>query len=163
SKDTIQWSIEDDRVLREMKASKISWERISMVMDDRPTAELKKRWIDIQDGKHKGREVRKMYGLDEVDYDWYFDEEYNRERHVSFSPSTDEDEDEDDDDDSLPRRSKTKRVYYIDNEFTLDEVLLLHQIAADWKKDRWETISSRFNEKTGRNISPAQAKSVVDG
>lgn len=66
-----------------------------MVMDDRPIAELKKRWIDIQDGKHKGREVRKMYGLDEVDYDWYFDEEYNRERHVSFSPSTDEDEDED--------------------------------------------------------------------
>ncbi|BCS25885.1 uncharacterized protein APUU_50596A [Aspergillus puulaauensis] len=136
-----------------------------MVMDERPIAELKKRWIDIQDDKHKAREVRKVYGLDEVDGDWYFDEEYDKERHVSFSSSTDEDEDEDEDmeeDDSLSRRPKTKRIYYIDNEFTLDEVLLLHQIAADWKKDRWKTISSRFNEKTGRDITPGQAKSVID-
>jgi len=70
-----------------------------MVMDDRPIAELKKRWIDIQDDKHKACEVRKVYGLDEVDGDWYFDEEYDKERHVSFSSSTDEDEDEDEDED----------------------------------------------------------------
>lgn len=68
-----------------------------MVMDERPIAELKKRWIDIQDDKHKAREIRKVYGLDEVDGDWYFDEEYDKERHVSFSSSTDEDEDEDED------------------------------------------------------------------
>lgn len=66
-----------------------------MVMDHRPIAELKKRWIDIQDDKHKDCEVRKVYRLDDEDDDWYFDEKYDKERHVSFSSSTDEDEDED--------------------------------------------------------------------
>ncbi|KAL4917627.1 hypothetical protein BDW62DRAFT_201652 [Aspergillus aurantiobrunneus] len=129
-----------------------------MVMNNRPIAELKNRWIEIQD-KHKPGQVYELYDDD----DWYFDEEYDREeRHVSFSTSSGEEEDTDDDEDTLSKRTKVKKVYYIDDEFTLDEVLLLHRIAADWKKDRWETISSRFNVKTGRSITPAQAKSVID-
>ncbi|KAL4786071.1 hypothetical protein BJX76DRAFT_355483 [Aspergillus varians] len=148
-------------MLRELKASKVSWKRISMVMDCRPIAELKKRWVDIQYDKHKLHEV---YELGEADDDWYFEEEYDKEkRQVSFSSSADEDEYTDDDEETLSKQQpKIKRVYYIDNEFTLEEVLLLHEIAADWKRDRWETISSRFNDKTGRNITPAQAKSVID-
>ncbi|KAL4953450.1 hypothetical protein BDW69DRAFT_184463 [Aspergillus filifer] len=166
------WTSDDDRVLRELKASKISWERISMVMDDRPIAELRKRWLDIQSGRNT---LRTRYGLDEMEEDHHLNErqvreDYERERYereerrVSF-PSADEDEEEDqtDDDEYVPaKRQKTRKIYYMDDQFTLDEVLLLHQIAADWKKDRWETISSRFNDRTGRNITPDQAKTVVD-
>ncbi|KAL3473312.1 hypothetical protein BJX99DRAFT_234003 [Aspergillus californicus] len=159
----LPWSVEDDRLLRELKASKVSWRRISAVMDGRSIGELKKRWIDIRDYKPRLREV---YESREVDYDdWYYDEEHGREeRHVSFSSSSDEETDEDDDSDSFdpPRQSKVKKVYYVDDEFTVDEVLLLHQVAADWKKDRWETISSQFNDRTGHSITAEQARSVVE-
>ncbi|KAL4866444.1 hypothetical protein BDV12DRAFT_172802 [Aspergillus spectabilis] len=157
---TIPWTTDDDRLLRELRASKVSWKRISMVLDDRPVGELKRRWIHLQDGRHRLREV---YELDEDDHEWYYDDGYDaKERHVSFRTSFDEEEYTDDEEEIDSRRTKTKKVYYIDDVFTLDEVLLLHQIAEDWKKDRWETISSRFNNKTGRNITPAQAKSALD-
>ncbi|KAL4959008.1 SANT/Myb-like DNA-binding domain-containing protein [Aspergillus stella-maris] len=160
SRNTPPWTPDDDRILRELKTSRISWERISMVMDDKPIAELRKRWLDIQSGRNT---LRTEYRLDEMEEDHQLDErqereEYERERYgreerrVSFSPSADEDEEED----------KTRKIYYMDDQFTLDEVLLLHQIAADWKKNRWETISSRFNDRTGRNITADQAKTVVD-
>ncbi|KAL4942334.1 hypothetical protein BDV06DRAFT_192388 [Aspergillus oleicola] len=79
-----------------------------MVMDDRPIAELRKRWLDIQGDKNR---VRAGCRLDEVEENHHFDEayeeeEYERERNeregyerqerrVSFSPSPDEDEEED--------------------------------------------------------------------
>ncbi|KAL6239932.1 hypothetical protein BDW75DRAFT_69899 [Aspergillus navahoensis] len=160
----IPWPAEDDRVLRQLRTARVSWKRISTVMGDRPVAELKQRWVDIRDGRHRNHE---LYGLEDVedDNDWYLEEDYDEdhrkeERHVSFSPSLDEDTDNDS---YVPsRRRKAKRVYYIDDEFTLDEVLLLHRIAADWERDRWETICSRFNNKTGRNITSRQARSVLD-
>ncbi|KAL4924414.1 SANT/Myb-like DNA-binding domain-containing protein [Aspergillus undulatus] len=155
---TVSWSSDDDRILRELKRSRISWERISMVMDDRPIADLKRRWLDIQDDRQRRRAG---YRLEDVEEDVYPQEEYDREkRHVSFRVI---DFQQTDDDEYIPsRRTKVKKIYYMDDQFTLDEVLLLHQIAADWKKDRWDTISSRFNDKTGRNITPDQAKSVID-
>ncbi|RDW76508.1 uncharacterized protein DSM5745_06500 [Aspergillus mulundensis] len=162
----LRWSSEDDKALRQLKASNVSWKRISTVMDGRPIAELKERWLDIRDGRHR---VHEAYDLNDLyendDDDWYFeedyDEDYGREsRHVSFSPSLDE---ETDDSDYVPsKRSRTKKVYYLDDEFTLDEVLLLHRIAADWERDRLETICSRFNSKTGRHITRRQARSVLD-
>ncbi|KAL5041652.1 hypothetical protein BDW71DRAFT_201223 [Aspergillus fruticulosus] len=163
----IPWFTEDDRVLRQLRAAKVSWKRISMVMDNRPIAELKQRWIDIRDGRHRNHE---QYDLEEVDNDndWDLEEDYDEdcrgrreERHVSFSPSLDE-EDTNDEYHVLSRRRKAKRVYYIDDEFTLDEVLLLHRIAADWERDRWETICSRFNNETGRNITSRQARTVFE-
>ncbi|KAL4742912.1 hypothetical protein BDV11DRAFT_166825 [Aspergillus similis] len=163
SSSSVPWSYENDRVLRQLRAAKVSWKRISMVMDNRPIAELKQRWADIRDGRRRNLE---RYGLGVVDddNDWYledfYDEDYDREeRHVSFSAAFDEDTN---DDSYVPsRRAKTKRVYFID-EFTLDEVLLLHRIAADWERGRWETICNQFNTETGRNITPRQARSVVD-
>ncbi|KAL4985802.1 hypothetical protein BDW68DRAFT_164365 [Aspergillus falconensis] len=94
----IPWFTEDDRVLRQLRAAKVSWKRISMVMDNRPIAELKQRWIDIRDGRHRNHE---QYDLEEVDNDndWYLEEDYDEdcrgrreERHVSFSPSLDEED-----------------------------------------------------------------------
>lgn len=57
---------------------------------------------------------------------------------------------------------ETKRVLYFDREISWQEAVLLHQIAARWEKERWVAISSRFNDQTGRTITPEQAKSVLD-
>ncbi|KAL5002691.1 hypothetical protein BDV10DRAFT_157289 [Aspergillus recurvatus] len=106
----IPWSTEDDRVLRQLRAAKVSWKRISMVMDDRPVAELKQRWIDIRHSRHRNHE---QYGLKEVeDDDWFLEEDYRKEeRHVSFSPSLDE---EDVSTGALPRTLREKRLTLID-------------------------------------------------
>ncbi|KAL2871972.1 SANT/Myb-like DNA-binding domain-containing protein [Aspergillus lucknowensis] len=155
---TVPWTADDDRLLRQLRTSKVSWRRIATVMDDRPIEELKHRWADIRNDRRKLREV---YELTEVADDWSVDNEDDGEQsQVSFSRlHIDDDTGEDDDTSSMS--PKVKRVYYIDDEFTLDEVLLLHRIAANWRKDRWKTISSQFNDMTGRSISPAQAKSVI--
>ncbi|KAH8426001.1 uncharacterized protein LDX57_003739 [Aspergillus melleus] len=71
-------------------------------------------------------------------------------------------DDEDDDGDDLPRHPKLKKVSYIESEFTLKEVLLLHRIAAKWERDRWRAISTRFNDKTGHSLTPEQAKRIVN-
>ncbi|KAL3447115.1 hypothetical protein BJX65DRAFT_278066 [Aspergillus insuetus] len=126
-------------------------------MDDRPIDELKARWAGL---RKRGHNLHEVYGVSKAADDWYYDDDDDEEedRRVSIRRMRLEDSDDDD----LPRPPKVKKVYYIDDEFTLDEVLLLHRIAADWRKDRWKTISSRFNNMTGRNITPAQVKSVVE-
>lgn len=61
-----------------------------MVMDGRPVAELKKRWIDIKYDKQRPLveyELDEDSYLDEDDYDG----EFEKERHVSFESSSDED------------------------------------------------------------------------
>ncbi|KAF7171300.1 hypothetical protein CNMCM5623_003727 [Aspergillus felis] len=50
----------------------------------------------------------------------------------------------------------------IDQDCTLEDVTLLREIAAQWKRDQWQAISTRFNGMTGRKITPEQAKSVLD-
>ncbi|GIJ83890.1 hypothetical protein Asppvi_002721 [Aspergillus pseudoviridinutans] len=50
----------------------------------------------------------------------------------------------------------------IDQDCTLEDVTLLREIAAQWKRDQWQAISTRFNGVTGRKITPEQAKSVLD-
>ncbi|GFF46893.1 hypothetical protein IFM51744_06436 [Aspergillus udagawae] len=54
------------------------------------------------------------------------------------------------------------RYQGIDQDCTLEDVTLLREIAAQWKRDQWQAISARFNGMTGRKITPEQAKSVLD-
>jgi hypothetical protein len=54
------------------------------------------------------------------------------------------------------------RLEDIDQDCTLEDVTLLREIAAQWKRDQWQAISTRFNGMTGRQITPEQAKSVLD-
>jgi hypothetical protein len=52
-------------------------------------------------------------------------------------------------------------VFYIAEDLDMEDVLLLHTIAAEWEKEKWLAVSDRFNGKTGRSITPEQAKSVI--
>ncbi|KAE8349099.1 hypothetical protein BDV28DRAFT_160778 [Aspergillus coremiiformis] len=58
--------------------------------------------------------------------------------------------------------TNVKHVFYTDENFDLEDVLLLHTIAAKWEKDKWLTVSARFNARTGRNITSEEAKSMID-
>ncbi|KKK15562.1 hypothetical protein ARAM_005314 [Aspergillus rambellii] len=180
---TIPWTAEDDRLLRELKTAKVSWRKISMVIDDRPIRDLKRRWDCIRSGKPRYSQVYSFaedadgfYSTIEQPYAWGTKYQ-GKERHVSFrtlptdeadtdeeeEETQDEDEDEDEEEEeNISQPPKIKRVYYIDDAFTLEDVLLLHKIASEWRKDRWTTISTRFNEMTGRHITPDEAKSVID-
>ncbi|PTU22628.1 hypothetical protein P175DRAFT_0473886 [Aspergillus ochraceoroseus IBT 24754] len=162
---TIPWTAEDDRLLRELKTAKVSWRKISMVIDDRPIRDLKRRWDCIRSGKPRYSQVYSFaedadgfYSTIEQPYAWGTKYQ-GKERHVSFRtlPTDEADEEE-----NISQPPKIKRVYYIDDAFTLEDVLLLHKIASEWRKDRWTTISTRFNEMTGRHITPDEAKSVID-
>lgn len=61
----------------------------------------------------------------------------------------------------MSERSKCRRALYIDEDFSLKDFLLLHDIAAKWKQDRWTAISQAWSEKTGRTMTPEQAKSML--
>jgi hypothetical protein len=54
------------------------------------------------------------------------------------------------------------RHQYINRDCTMEEVTLLREIAAQWKRDQWQAISTRFNGMTGRKITPEQAKSILN-
>ena len=50
----------------------------------------------------------------------------------------------------------------MNEEWALEEVLLLHRITANWENERWVAISSRFHDRTGRHITAEQAKSIIE-
>lgn len=70
---------------------------------------------------------------------------------------------DDDDDNNSGDSTHTKRIFYIDRDFSLEDMVLLHNIAAKWERDRWLAISTRFNDLTQRAITPEQARSAVEG
>lgn len=53
-------------------------------------------------------------------------------------------------------------MLYTDENFDLEDVLLLHAIAAKWERDKWLAVSTQFNDRTGRSITPDEAKSMID-
>lgn len=83
----------------------------------------------------------------------------------AFSIQTNNDDDDDRDppgDRDRDRDTRIKKIYYIDEDFSLEEVVLLHNIAVKWERDRWLAISTRFNDLTQRAITPEQAYSIVE-
>ncbi|KAF9889758.1 hypothetical protein FE257_007064 [Aspergillus nanangensis] len=176
---TNTWSKEDDSRLRELKALYIPWQRISVVLGDRPVRELKERWRYLQ-GDHLRRKGTEVVGMAEClgsrrrkksISGCGISEDKETERHVSFSDPlvTDGDTDDsvsdesDSSDDSGQPRKRVRRIIYINEEFCVEDVILLHQIASEWKRDRWLTISNSFSEKTGRSMTPEQAQSILGG
>ncbi|KAJ0425671.1 hypothetical protein BJY00DRAFT_273450 [Aspergillus carlsbadensis] len=80
--EAIPWTTDDDRLLRKLRASGVSWRRISTVMDDRPIEELKARWAGL---RKRGHNLHEVYGVGKAADDWYYDDDEDEEdRRVSF-------------------------------------------------------------------------------
>ncbi|KAJ9255194.1 hypothetical protein DTO271D3_8211 [Paecilomyces variotii] len=47
---------------------------------------------------------------------------------------------------------------YIETKLSLDEILLLHKLEARFEREKWLHVASRFFDKTGKRITPEEAK-----
>ncbi|KAN0069943.1 hypothetical protein V8E54_012249 [Elaphomyces granulatus] len=59
------------------------------------------------------------------------------------------------------KNESSQKPIRIDNEFTIEELLLLHKLADRYEREKWLRISSRFFDKTGRRITPEKARIVT--
>ncbi|KAL1999388.1 hypothetical protein VTN02DRAFT_4586 [Thermoascus thermophilus] len=151
-------------------------------MDDRPIAELKKRWNllragDVELERKTATTKKTKFGCERCDSEEEEEEDsserrrYERKleekpkRRVSFSDPLVIPGKTDKPLESAKHKDKEKDAkivyYYLDNEFTLDEMVLLHNLADRYEKEKWLRISSRFYDKTGKRITPDQAKSRI--
>ncbi|KAB8244367.1 hypothetical protein BDV35DRAFT_395016 [Aspergillus flavus] len=154
-----KWSAQDDMTLQDLRNCNIPWKYISAAMNNKPIEELKERWLNLRDGitqeivAKPRRETNQMHFVCELPG--------KVGRNVSFSDPL---ATNDNADDYLiaSRPSKVKHVLYTDENFDLEDVLLLHTIAAKWERDKWLAVSTQFNDRTGRSITPDEAKSMID-
>ncbi|KAA8651998.1 hypothetical protein EYZ11_002988 [Aspergillus tanneri] len=159
------WTAEEDRLLRELKNCHIPWKYVTVAMGNRPAAQLKRRWYYLRNRKSNETETADLADQSDDEHSWEDTEEVERpQRRVSFASPlvTMREDDAGEDEDYVPRAPRIKKVCYIDSDLNLKEILLLHKIAAKWERDRWLAISTRFNDKTGRSITPEQAKWIID-
>ncbi|BCR86240.1 SANT/Myb-like DNA-binding domain-containing protein [Aspergillus chevalieri] len=167
------WTAREDRLLRELVAFRVPWSRISISLGNRPIEDVKKRWDYLRSGKAQSVEVGVdgAFSTDGIPVGNPHLKKFARttqpepkpERHVSFAdPLVTAGDTDDEEENGASHPPKTKKVYYVDEEFSLEDVVMLHNIAAKWERDRWLAISTRFNDITQRKITPEQAKSVVD-
>ena len=54
-----------------------------------------------------------------------------------------------------------KPILFIDEDFNMDDIVLLNKIASKFEEEKWLRITSRFYDKTGKRITMQQAKSRV--
>ncbi|KAL2006094.1 hypothetical protein VTN00DRAFT_9748 [Thermoascus crustaceus] len=186
---TFVWTPELDARLTELKNVNTPWISISIAMDNRPIAELKKRWnllraADVELERKTAATKKTKFGYERWDSEEEEEEEdserrrYERKleekpkRRVSFSdplviPGKAKSISLQTDKPLEPPKHKDKGkdakkvYYYLDNEFTLEEIVLLHNLADRYEKEKWLRISSRFYDKTGKRITPDQAKSRI--
>ncbi|KAK2760750.1 hypothetical protein FQN54_001986 [Arachnomyces sp. PD_36] len=61
-----------------------------------------------------------------------------------------------------PQNGKSRRpVLFVDEDFSVDDIVLLNRIASRYEEEKWLRITSRFFDKTGKRITTQQAKSRV--
>ncbi|EFW23140.1 hypothetical protein D8B26_006658 [Coccidioides posadasii str. Silveira] len=148
----LEWTPEQDLQLLKMKAEYTPWRAISASIG-KPVFALKDRWGVIQPKTSASRDKQKAQKEAKPTK---LENEKTRERRVSFSePIVTPDNDGARDADS------SKKVLYLDEAFTLEDVILLNQIAARYDEDKWIRISSRFFDKTGKRLPPRILKKHV--
>ncbi|KAL4905999.1 hypothetical protein BDW74DRAFT_152420 [Aspergillus multicolor] len=154
----LRWSSEDDKALRQLKASNVSWKRISTVLDGRPVAELKERWLDIRNGRHRTNIAYELDNLDENDGDeWYFEEDYDGDygresSHVSFSPSLNEDV------------SKRQLSVHVRQEAAIDVNRLTTRIMSLLSdRDRRESIISTMSSPSTKYFFSIELQQIGNG
>ncbi|KAK2811052.1 hypothetical protein FQN50_002387 [Emmonsiellopsis sp. PD_5] len=149
-----EWTTDDDDNLRRLKAEGMTWKAISTATG-RQVHVLKSRWgiikpaVEYQNKKPAVNEPTPP------------PQETNTNRHqrrVSFSEPLIIGKAE-----SSYTRTPTpkKKILYVDENFSLEEILLLNQLAVQYDNEKWLRISSRFFDKTGKRLSPQEAKEHV--
>ncbi|KNG86798.1 hypothetical protein ANOM_004664 [Aspergillus nomiae NRRL 13137] len=155
------WSAQDDMILQDLRKCNIPWKYISVAMNNKPVEDLKERWLNLREDITKDILAKPRRDTNEVHFIYEMSEDGKVERNVSFSdPLVTNDKADDHPIASQP--SKVKHVLYTDENFDLEDVLLLHTIAANWDRDKWLAVSTHFNERTGRSITPDEAKSMIN-
>ncbi|KAF7585693.1 hypothetical protein BBP40_010274 [Aspergillus hancockii] len=151
------WSAQDDETLIDLRGCNVPWKCISAAMNNKPVEVLKERWFSLRTGRSRSTEI--VGRLTKKTANHYSSWEDGTGRHVSF---TDPLATDDENIDKGYIASQPLKVFYLDDDLELEDVLLLHTIAAKWEKEKWFAVSTRFHDKTGRSITPEQAKSVID-
>ncbi|OJD17615.1 hypothetical protein AJ78_02314 [Emergomyces pasteurianus Ep9510] len=157
-----EWTTDDDDMLRRLKAEDMTWKAISTSMG-RPVQSLKTRWGIIRPAveykiprPHTSAQCET--GSKSQQQQQQAETHRRHERRVSFSeplvmngktnPTT-------------YTRTAKKKILYVDENFSLEEILLLNKLAAQYEDEKWLRISSRFYDKTGKRLTPQEAREHV--
>ncbi|PGG96057.1 hypothetical protein AJ79_09745 [Helicocarpus griseus UAMH5409] len=148
------WTTDDDDTLRRLKAEDMSWKAISTSMN-RPVHTLKMRWGIIKPMVEY--KIQKPPPKEPPPKPQSECTHRKHERRVSFSePLVTSGKSE-----SSYTRTPKKKILYVDENFSLEEILLLNKLAAQYEEEKWLRISSRFYDKTGKRVTPQEAKEHV--
>ncbi|EEH46763.2 uncharacterized protein PADG_02861 [Paracoccidioides brasiliensis Pb18] len=162
------WTTDDDDMLRQLKAQDMTWKSISVSMG-RPVSALKNRWgiirpaveYMIQRPHTMGQGQGQGQGQDEIGFSRAPQPGMTHRRHerrVSFSePLVVNGKNEN----YTFTRTPKKKILYIDENFSFEEILLLNKLAMQCDEEKWLRISSRFFDKTGKRLTPQEAKEYV--
>ncbi|KAE8373028.1 hypothetical protein BDV26DRAFT_285473 [Aspergillus bertholletiae] len=155
------WSAQDDMTLQDLRNCNIPWKYISTAMNNKPIEDLKERWLSLREGGTKEIGATPIDNTNDVHFICELSDDGKVAQSVSFSDPL-VTNNHTDADIIASRPSKVKHVFYTDETFDLEDVILLHKIAAKWERDKWLTVSTHFYEKTGRSITPDEAKSMIN-
>ncbi|KAH1270995.1 hypothetical protein KXX33_006040 [Aspergillus fumigatus] len=156
--DASRWSRGGGRVLHQLETSEALWKQFPSALGDSYVEELKHRLDEIRGDRLQS--IRQ----EDCKTSWHssnlpYNSKITSPDHLAICPLVIDGKFEEVEDGE--EYEGTSHQYY-DGDYTMEEVTLLRKIAAQWKRDQWQTISTRFNGMTGRRITPEQAKSVLD-
>ncbi|PGH28368.1 hypothetical protein GX50_08895 [[Emmonsia] crescens] len=160
-----EWTTDDDDTLRRLKAEDLTWKAISTSMG-RPVQALKSRWGIIRPAveyKIQRPHTSAQYEASSRSQQQQQQAETHRrhERRVSFSEPLIMNGKTDTTTTTSYTRTPKKKILYVDENFSLEEILLLNKLAAQYDEEKWLRISSRFYDKTGKRLLPQEAREHV--
>ncbi|OJD15972.1 hypothetical protein ACJ73_08925 [Blastomyces percursus] len=159
-----EWTTDDDDTLRRLKAEGMTWRAISTSMD-RPVKALKTRWGIVRPAVEYKIQRPHTSGHCETSsrsqqQQQQTETQRRHERRVSFAEPLIMNGKNDTTAVTYPRAPK-KKILYVDENFSLEEILLLNKLAAQYDEEKWLRISSRFYDKTGKRLTPQEAREQV--
>ncbi|KAL1953547.1 hypothetical protein VTO42DRAFT_2603 [Malbranchea cinnamomea] len=145
------WTAEQDAELLRMKLENGTWKGIATALG-RHVQDVKNRWGQIKP-KDKGHSEGKQ--REEENSESAKPSNSGETKCVSFveSPRTDK---------NKKAHSKKAATSPPDPDFTVDELVLLNTLAAKYEEEKWLRISSRFFDKTGKRLTPQEAKQRIE-
>ena len=57
--------------------------------------------------------------------------------------------------------SAKRTIFYIDENFSVEDIILLTKLEAKYEDEKWLRISSRFYDKTGKRFTPQEVKKYL--